>query len=562
MDIETLTPRQWIENEEAYTKLLEDQNIRDKIPFLNVNKTEHFKNLSLVKFYGMVQDMDSPEYYLEKFEVINKITKQSTYVTGKYNENITVEDNEYVNFENSSNITSERQTFVVISVPAINSWVHTLDGKFRLDVTKNMQTEFSSNKRAYEETMDVEAGPSNVEKKVCSEVSKAPYTKSTSSNPKDIFPFPKEGEQVFHIKLYTNQDKLKINDVCEFVGFLDTFPTLIPEVCDAQMDTDALNAPASLYPRIHCVNYKKMKHNNPLLEEDTKIENIDVLRKDLLVVLTQLLLGDELAAEYLLYHLISQVYLRRDGLALGKFSLNISNIPSLPSYPIGLYKFIEKLLPKSIYLPMTLENLNDLTFVPKKNYELNYLSSGVLQLSNNTHVVLDETKLSPGKLNEAGLSNIKALSSCIKNQSLHYDFKFYPLEFDCDIPFLILSEGKSMIPSDVHVILQPDEMCLNNFKEIVEAADHFLKPDLLNNIRKYLTSVRLIDYSLSEEIETFIQDEFVKMRQDKNATIDDLHGMLILARLVSISEGKKTLGESAWKKASEIEETRKIRIKN
>lgn len=186
----------------------------------------------------------------------------------------------------------------------------------------------------------------------------------------------------------------------------------------------------------------------------------------------------------------------------------------------------------------------------------------MLQLSNNTHVVLDETKLSPGKLNEAGLSNIKALSSCIKHQSLHYDFKFYPLEFDCDIPFLILSEGKSMIPSDVHVVLQPDEMCLNNFKEIVEAADHFLKPDLLNNIRKYLTSVRLIDYSLSEEIETFIQDEFVKMRQDKNATIDDLHGMLILARLVSISEGKKTLGESAWKKASEIEETRKIRIKN
>lgn len=69
-----------------------------------------------------------------------------------------------------------------------------------------------------------------------------------------------------------------------------------------------------------------------------------------------------------------------------------------------------------------------------------------MQLSANTHLVVDETKLMPGKLNEAGVVGVRALSNAIKNQKTSYNFIYYELEFDCDIPFLILSEGKSMLP--------------------------------------------------------------------------------------------------------------------
>lgn len=60
-------------------------------------------------------------------------------------------------------------------------------------------------------------------------------------------------------------------------------------------------------------------------------------------------------------------YVRKDFLALGKFCVNISNIP-LPQnidIPKELYKFIELFVPQSYYFPMTLENMNDLTFTPK-----------------------------------------------------------------------------------------------------------------------------------------------------------------------------------------------------
>lgn len=86
-----------------------------------------------------------------------------------------------------------------------------------------------------------------------------------------------------------------------------------------------------------------------------------------------------------------------------------------------------------------------LFFLNRKDYECNRLTSGVLQLSCNTQLVLDETKLQPGKLDESGCRAIAALSSMIKNQKVTYDFNYYQMDFDCDIPVLVLSEGKSLL---------------------------------------------------------------------------------------------------------------------
>lgn len=45
-------------------------------------------------------------------------------------------------------------------------------------------------------------------------------------------------------------------------------------------------------------------------------------------------------------------------------------------------------------------NLNICSF--RKNYEKNRLESGMLQLSDRTHLVIDETQLEPGQLNDKG----------------------------------------------------------------------------------------------------------------------------------------------------------------
>ena len=53
---------------------------------------------------------------------------------------------------------------------------------------------------------------------------------------------------------------------------------------------------------------------------------------------------------------------------------------------------------------MTLHNMNNLKFTPRKDYTANRLVSGILQLSDGTHLILDETAMQSGQLDANGTS--------------------------------------------------------------------------------------------------------------------------------------------------------------
>lgn len=127
------------------------------------------------------------------------------------------------------------------------------------------------------------------------------------------FPLPNSSGRVCHLKIYKDSDDIKLNDLCEFVGFLSLNPVLSHESYhngefDNPVEVQTHNPPPSLVPRIHCVGWKRLAHNNPLVgNQKFSQEKMRCLKGELLVVLTQILLGDKLAAEYLLYNLISSV---------------------------------------------------------------------------------------------------------------------------------------------------------------------------------------------------------------------------------------------------------------
>lgn len=99
----------------------------------------------------------------------------------------------------------------------------------------------------------------------------------------------------------------------EVLGFLSVDPLLTESNYhnnehDNQMEIQTHNPPPSLVPRIHCVLFKKINYYNPLMRS-ISLENdaIANLNKELSIVLTQLLFGDKLAADYLICHLISSM---------------------------------------------------------------------------------------------------------------------------------------------------------------------------------------------------------------------------------------------------------------
>lgn len=179
----------------------------------------------------------------------------------------------------------------------------------------------STNKRTHEEeNMDTDetATEKHAEtKKPCNNTTTAGESSNQASVSIDHilnFPLPGNNGKVCHLKMYKEADDLKLNDLCEFVGFLSLDPILSHETYhngefDNPMEVQTHHPPPSVVPRIHCVGWKKLAHNNPLVgTQKFSHGKMKYLKGELLVVLTQILFGDRLAAEYLLYHLISSVY--------------------------------------------------------------------------------------------------------------------------------------------------------------------------------------------------------------------------------------------------------------
>lgn len=104
---------------------------------------------------------------------------------------------------------------------------------------------------------------------------------------------------------------LKLNQVIDVIGFISLDPMLSTvrasedEMNEAEVNTH--NPPASLIPRLHAVKITELtKSEIPNAPEI--VSKAQLIRDDLQLILTQLLFGDDLAANYVICHLLSRMY--------------------------------------------------------------------------------------------------------------------------------------------------------------------------------------------------------------------------------------------------------------
>ena len=73
---------------------------------------------------------------------------------------------------------------------------------------------------------------------------------------------------------------------------------------------------------------------------------------------------------------------------------------------------------------------------------------------------------------------------------------------------------------------------------------------------------RRLPYSVPEPLQAAVQQEFVSWRQASGGQVkaEDLHQLLVLARLLSLSRGLTQLTEEVWREARRIEEQRRERV--
>ncbi|KOC64346.1 Mini-chromosome maintenance complex-binding protein [Habropoda laboriosa] len=521
----------------------------------------------------MIQDMHNPEYYFQQYEVKNSESGMHELRCGMYADSAKCLPHEEILVESEKNKSSERHTCIVISIPGLNNWVKK---RQKESVYSSRNATSSSHKRGLDEnnceTMNYLEPIRKKEKVSQMDAEKMDTTEDDTRKQCALskeyilnFPIPIDDGKACIVKIY-EETAIKLNEIIEIIGFISLDP-LLNTVHDfdetmTEAEMNVHHPPTSLVPRLHAI---KIIHS---IKQDIKtlpqmMSKAELVRYDLRVMLSQLLFGDHLAADYLICHLLSSIYMRRDYLCLGTYPLNITHFPMVEykEFAKELYKFIILLTEKSHLLEITLENLNDLTLSPKKDYECNRLTSGVLQLSDNTHLVIDETGLTTGEISYAGRENYNALCDLVNFQKVTYDFKFYKMDYETDIPVLILSEAKSFIPCETQVVLKIDSESKNIYPEIVGIAEQYLRDeDRLANIRQYLEVVRDVKFEFNDEdVIKEIQNDFVRLKEiNKNA--NRLHSLMVLARLLSLSYGSNTLTRQYWKQAVQMELERLNRL--
>uniref|UniRef100_A0A8C0YPE2 Mini-chromosome maintenance complex-binding protein n=1 Tax=Cyprinus carpio carpio TaxID=630221 RepID=A0A8C0YPE2_CYPCA len=574
---------------EYFKEKLKPNDAHTWVPSLNDVPLHYLKPNSLVKFRCMVQDMFDPEFFMGVYET-NDPTLDSKVKCGKYKD---ITEGGQVDFNSRNTVTSERQTFYCVPIPGESQW-NSYAGTSQARVVPSTSYVPNRHKRSYEEDDEMDTQPQqmkgikndlqshgNIEPK--RQETEAPSHDSSPSHctsSLDLnFPLPGEKGPACLVKVYEDWDGFKLNDMLEVFGILSVDPAL-SVIADEREASSLLHPtegmetveeqrvhspPASLVPRLHMLYAQPLVHNNPLLPSRSFYLNFYYIftlhfKAELLTYLTHVLLGDSLAAEYLILHLISNVYSRRDVLPLGKFTLNLSGCPHSSPYTEHLYKVIQQLVPSSYRLCMSLHNMNNQRMVPRKDYTANRLVSGTLQLANNTSLFLDETQLEQGQLDATGVRNITALGNLITWQKVDYDFNYHQMEFSCNINVLITSEGRSLLPSDCQVHLRPT---LNppNLEEYLSAVQVAQVPSQLNKYRIYLSVARALNYTISDEITKAVEEDFVEMRKDdpQSMSAEDLHRLLVVARLLSLSNGQNTLSRDGWMKAKQLEALRMSR---
>ncbi|CAM0879705.1 unnamed protein product [Alopecurus aequalis] len=549
---------------EVFRSFLLDQGGIDRVPILDASNLGLIKPNTLVRFRGMVQDMLGNEFYAGAFK------DGSTWRTNKF-----TDFSPFTMPHPCDSHLWERHLFHCVPVPGQNSWILESSPGPDLRQMPNCLSPDQREKRKRDgddDAMDVSEN-GNGEDSSCSKKPKeddAQISSSPAEIPASEF-VPEMNGNDHHIpessfsclvKIYDMpESQVKLNDVAEFIGVY----TFDPELAASNDNSDDImfdliedvtaQLPPSKVPRLHCLVWRKLSSQDFIAKHPVEPlpSLLKGIRQSFLSHLTQLLGNDDLAAQCLLLHLLSRLRTRVDVVTVGRLSLNFTgfNTESASIFGNQLNALIQRLVPYSQAIPLSIEYLNSATLQPRKDNKSGRLVTGVLQLPQGSHLTFDETVLQSGSLTSKGVENTVLLKNLMESLMVEYDFEYYKLEMATDVQMLTLSEGKSnILPSDLVVPFRPSTV------PAVTAS-----PEELESWRWYLATVRSLPQSNVPEIYQAIQDEMVNaMREDRSLGCSELSRWLTMAQITASSFGEKSLSMEHWQMVKELERLRKQRM--
>ncbi|EPZ35671.1 Mini-chromosome maintenance complex-binding protein domain-containing protein [Rozella allomycis CSF55] len=301
----------------------------------------------------------------------------------------------------------------------------------------------------------------------------------------------------------------------------------------------------------HVITLQKLENDcNHLIEASGSLNpemdnylcnNLKTVRNTLLSTISSYLRGDALLSELILYHLFSKLKLKKEGyidsLKLGQLNFNLIVGNEVDFAERTLFPLLQLLLPKVKYLSLDLNVLNNKAFESVMDYDNGILKIGELLLTKGTHLIVDETKLNQGELNEQGIRNLALLKDLIQHQTVMFNFTF-PITISTDIPIIVVSEAKSMFSMEQSIQWKPTLECI----EKVEVPQ-----DMINTIRVFISFWKHKNIEWDHDVKKKMEDFFVeKRRETSKYSAQDFSKQLELFRLMSMSYGQSEFVDEIW----------------
>ncbi|OMJ12788.1 Mini-chromosome maintenance complex-binding protein [Smittium culicis] len=519
---------------EKFKKVLSNANYREQIVDFGTTNIETLKPGTLVYFDCMVQDPNfSKELQMYALELTNNETGKKTIDFTLYADQTEDINHEYsVSHDINPSFIVDTEVIYCTEIPGKTSWNSQRNSIIPEEGSKFEESEEFKNKK------------------------------------KSRYPFPntKHNAAVF----YNGYPNFKVNQSIHVVGIFDY------TLCHSEESNEIL------WPTILAINSSPM--NELFTPKEIESKNYSSAKELCHRYLMNHVGNDSLVATYLMLLLISKSNSTNE--KAGKFSISLINAPQISddlladfsknpteTFGIGnlsvhhlstqsLIKVFESIMPVVVSIPVSIPILNKCPWLPNAENEAG-LRSGILQLCPHSLVVLDESTLDEGVLEEQGLRNLNSLQRIVTEQKLGFIYPYQQIEIDLDIRFLVISKGKSLIKTDIVIPLTEFSDTADSSEDsvIIESRD-------LEFIRVYLNKASTLEFTIPSEVSTTISEEYANSRKESKdspstllKTQEDLFLTLTVARLLSLSKMESELTIDSWKESLELEKQRRSRLK-